>query len=60
MQLLRIEVRMEVGFRNVPQGLSEDRFERPFIDLVMERDGERLTATESTRKGATSRSAGSF
>ena len=42
---MRIEVWMEVDFRNVSQGLAEDRFERPFIDLVMKRDGERLSAT---------------
>ena len=36
---------MEVAFRNVSQGLAEDRFERPFIDLVMKRDRERLPAT---------------
>ena len=37
---------MEVDFRNVSKGLAEDRFERPFIDLVVKRDGERLSATD--------------
>ena len=36
---------IEVALRNVSQGLAEDRFERPFIDLVMQRDRERLAAT---------------
>src|ERR1035438_661624 len=42
---LRIEMWVQVGFRNVSQSLAEDCFERPFIDLVMKRDGERLPAT---------------
>jgi hypothetical protein len=36
---------MEVAFWNVSQGLAEDSFERPFIDLVVKRDGESLSAT---------------
>ena len=39
-----VEVEIEVDFRDVTQGLAEDRLECSFVDLVVKRDGEGLPA----------------